>query len=405
MGSVKRTLTSRGWSLAGAALAMLMGARVLGVVELAMLAAAAGVAIFVAVVRVRRHKVRLEAQRSLRPLRAEAGAMARADLVLTNPGERTSRVLAVTDSFDGGRRVARFLVPPMARGESTEAAYRLPTNRRGVYSVGPLVASVTDPFGLAETSVTLCENERFIVYPRIEQVLPMPGSANREARMGSRQASQVPVGMDFRGLREYEVGDDLRRVHWRSTARTGELMLRQDEMPWETRSTILLDTRPAAHQAESFERAVEIAASLATAMCVGRRMVRFVTTGGMEIVSTGRDRYPNIMDYLAETKPESQNRFSGVIDSLRRMGGGAPVAAITANISGDDLNALGALRARCNLVMIVNLRPSAYGGSGGGNAPAGVPGAVLVPVSSTIAFRDSWNEAVMTCQRSAAVHS
>ena len=405
MGSVKRTLTSRGWSLAGAALAMLMGARVLGVVELAMLAAAAGVAIVVAVVRVRRHRVRFEAHRALRPVRAEAGAMARADLVLTNRGERTSRVLAVTDSFDGGRRVARFLVPPMARGESTEAAYRLPTSRRGVYSVGPLVASVTDPFGLAETSVTLSENERFIVYPRIEQVLPMPGSANREARMGSRQASQVPVGMDFRGLREYEVGDDLRRVHWRSTARTGELMLRQDEMPWETRSTILLDTRPAAHHAESFERAVEIAASLATAMCTGRRMVRFLTTGGVEIVSTGRDRYPNIMDYLAEAKPESQNRFSGVVDSLRRTGSGAPVAAITANISGDDLKALGALRARCSLVMIVNLRPSAYGGSGNGSAPVTAPGAVLVPVSSTIPFRDSWNEAVMSCQRSAAVRS
>lgn len=382
-----------------------MGARVLGVVELAMLSAAAGVAIVVAVVRVRRHRVQLGAQRSLRPIRAEAGAMARADLVLTNLGERNSRLLAVTDSFDGGQRVARFLVPPMATGERTEAAYRLPTNRRGVYSVGPLVASVTDPFGLAETSITLCENERFIVYPRIEQVLAMPGSANREARMGSRHASQVPVGMDFRGLREYEMGDDLRRVHWRSTARTGELMLRQDEMPWETRSTILLDTRPAAHHAESFERAVEIAASLATAMCTGRRMVRFVTTGGIEIVSTGRDRYPTVMDYLAEAKPESPNRFSAVVDSLRRTGGGAPVAAVTANISAEDLKVLGALRARCGLVMIVQLQPSAYGGSGNGKVPGSVPGAVLVPVSATIGFRDSWNEAVMSCQRSAAVRS
>jgi uncharacterized protein (DUF58 family) len=223
--------------------------------------------------------------------------------------------------------------------------------------------------------------------------------------MGSRQASQVPAGMDFRGLREYEVGDDLRRVHWRSTARTGDLMLRQDEMPWETRSTILLDTRPASHQAESFERAVEIAASLANAMCTGRRMVRFMTTGGVEIVSTGRDKFPAIMDYLAETRPESQNRFSGVIDILRRMGAGAPVAAVTANISADDLNALGALRVRCSLVMIVNLRPSAYGGSGGGNLPASVPGAVMVPVSSTSGFVNSWNEAVMSCQRNAAVRS
>src|SRR5438105_13844791 len=102
----------------------------------------------------------------------------------------------------------------------------------------------------------------------------MPGAASREARMGSMQASRVPVGIDFFALREYEMGDDLRRVHWRSTARTGELMLRQDEMPWESRATILLDNRPSTHSGDSFERAVEAAASIATAMCQGRRQTR-----------------------------------------------------------------------------------------------------------------------------------
>ena len=136
--------------------------------------------------------------------------------------------------------------------------------------------------------------------------------------MGSRQASRVPVGLDFFGLREYEVGDDLRRVHWRSTARTGELMLRQDEMPWEARSTILLDTRPSTHHGESFERAVEIAASLATAMCRGRRLVRFMTTGGVEIRSSGSDRYAQIMEYLAGASLETYVRWDQVMEGLRR---------------------------------------------------------------------------------------
>lgn len=383
---------------------MLVGSRVLGVVELAMLAAAAGVAIVVAVVRVRRHSLSFSVTRSLRPARAEAGTPARAELVLTNHGNRTSRVASVTDSFDGGRRVARFLVPPTAAGEHTEAAYRLPTSRRGIYPIGPLTLSITDSFGLAETAVTIGEPERFVVYPKVVSVLAIPGAANREARMGSRQASQVPVGMDFRGLREYEVGDDLRRVHWRSTARTGDLMLRQDEMPWEPRSAVVLDTRPATHHAESFERAVEVAASLVTAMCQGRRMVRFCTTGGTEIVSQGRDRYPQIMEYLADASPESGGSFAGLIDSLRRTGASGPVAAVVANASADDLSALGAMRARCGLVMVTVLRPSSYGGTDVGPAPV-ASGAVVVPVSATSPFRDAWNQAVISCQRSAAVPS
>ena len=70
------------------------------------------------------------------------------------------------------------------------------------------------------------------------------------------------LGDEFLTLREYEVGDDLRRVHWRSTARTGELMIRQDEARWRSRAAVVLDVRPGAHDAASFEVAVEAAASV-----------------------------------------------------------------------------------------------------------------------------------------------
>ncbi len=385
-------------------MALLAGARVLGVVELAMLAAAALVAVVFAVLRVRRRGLVVTAQRSLRPARAEAGATARADLSVTNRGQRSTGVLSAVDQFDGGRRVARFLVPPMGKGESAEAAYRLPTGRRGVYTVGPLTLSITDAFGVAEASVSAAGTDRFVVYPKVTEVLPLPGSSSREARMGSAQASRVPIGMDFFGLREYQVGDDLRRVHWRSTARTGELMLRQDEMPWEARSTILLDTRRATHQGESFERAVEVAASLATANCRGRRQLRFLTTGGIDIRSAGTERYPTIMEFLAEVEPEGTDHFDGVVDSLRRTGAGGPLAVVVANSSRRDLTAIGALRARSGLVVIALIRPSAYGAVDVGDSPA-VPGGLMVPISSTSPFRESWNQAVISCRRSAAVRS
>ncbi len=400
---MRPSLTNRGWSLVGAAVALLVGARVLGVVELAMLAAAAFVAVAVAIIRLRRHKIVLVATRSLQPARAEAGTPGRADLALRNDGGRASGVLSATDAFDGGRRVARFLVPPLARGETAEAAYRLPTGRRGIYVVGPLTVSVTDTFGVAEATITATGTDRFVVYPRVEQVLPLPGSSSQEARVGSFQASRVPIGLDFFGLREYEVGDDLRRVHWRSTARTGELMLRQDEMPWESRTTVLFDTRPATHTTESFERAVEVVASLVTAHCRGRRHLRFLTTSGIEIRSAGKERYPQIMEYLAEVAPEGADRFTSVIDNLRRAGVGGPLAAVVANAGKADLIALGALGAR-NLVALALLRPSAYGGVDSGSPPA-VPGALVVPISAGSPFRNAWNQAVITCQRSATVRS
>ena len=400
---LRPSLTNRGWSLCGAAAALLVGARVLGVEELAMLAAAAFLVVVVAVVRVRRHALRISAERVLRPARAEAGANARADLTVMNLGTRTTPVLGATDAFDGGRRVARFLVPPLAPGETADAAYRLPTTRRGIYTIGPLTLSVHDAFGVVQTNLTLAGDDRFVVYPRVDDVLPLPGAASREARMGSMQASRVPVGLDFFGLREYEVGDDLRRVHWRSTARTGELMLRQDEMPWESRTTILLDTRPSTHHGESFERAVEIAASLATAMCRGRRQVRFMTTGGLDIRSSGGDRYPQIMEYLAGASLETYVRWDQVMERLRRAGDG-PLAAVVANAERSDLAALGGLRPRLGLVVLVAIRPSAYGGVDLGAAPA-APGALVVPVSANSPFKTAWNQAVVTCQRGATVRS
>jgi uncharacterized protein (DUF58 family) len=400
---VRPTLTNRGWSLCGAAAALLVGARVLGVEELAMLAAACFLVVVVAFIKGRRHALRLSAERVLRPTRAEAGEAARADLTLMNLGRRSTPVLAAVDSFDTGRRVARFLVPPLAPGETADAAYRLPTARRGIYTVGPLKLSVHDAFGVVETGITLAGEDKFVVYPKVEDVLPLPGAASREARMGAMQASRVPVGLDFFGLREYEVGDDLRRVHWRSTARTGELMLRQDEMPWEARSTILLDTRPSTHHGESFERAVEMAASLATAMCRGRRQVRFMTTGGIDIRSAGGDRYPQIMEYLAGASLETYVRWDQVMEGLRRTAEG-PLAAIVADVERTDFVALGALRARLGLIFICAIRPSAYGEVDVNPVPA-APGGLVVPVSSTSPFKSAWNQAMVTCQRGAPVRS
>jgi uncharacterized protein (DUF58 family) len=391
---VTAALTPRGKALLLAAAVLVLAARLLGTVELAGLAVAALVALALALARVRGESVSLRS-RVLEPARAPVGSSARARIRLANLGARPTRAVTAVDACD--RDVARFLVPPLLPGETAEAEYPLPTRRRGIHLIGPLSLSVADPFGLVEARSVVAGEERFVVHPRIEPVLPPPGWSALDARVGSLHASHVPVGLDFFALRPYEAGDDIRRIHWRTTARMGELMLRQDEVPWESAATVLLDTRAAAHRGASFERAVEVAASLASSLVRSGRRMRFLTTGGFELGTGGRAPWPVLMEYLAVVAPERTDRFAEVLEGLRRRPSGT-LAAVVVEPRPSELAALGGLRSRLGLVMVAALRPSSYRGHNDGPLPA-APGAVVVPVTRSTPFAVAWNQAVLSCRR------
>jgi uncharacterized protein (DUF58 family) len=364
----------------------------LGAVELAGLAAGAVVAVGLAVARVRGQAVTYEVVRSLEPGRVEVGGPAQARLRFTNTAGRPARHLTVAvDGFDGGRGAARCLVPPLAPGEVAEATYDLPTVHRSVVTVGPLLLSVTDPLGLAEVTTVAAGDDRLVVHPRIEALLPGPGATAHEARLGAQHASRVPVGLDFFTLREYEVGDDLRRVHWRSTARVGDLMLRQDELPWEQVATLLVDTRASAHTPESFERAMEVAASVAAAAVRDGRRLRFVTTGGFELEAITA-RWTVLLDHLAAATPEDHDRFPWAVDSLRRRPAG-PLVAVIGSARPVELAALAGLQLRSGVVMVADCSP------GGQAAP---PRAVVVRVPPGAALAPAWNQAILSCRRAEA---
>src|SRR5439155_1191309 len=134
------------------------------------------------------------------------------------------------------------------------AAYRLPTERRGVFALGPLEISRSDAFGLAATSTVAAPATQLTVYPHIDVIAPLPHTIGHDPYAGTDHPNALGnLGEDFYALRPYELGDDLRRVHWKSTARADELMIRQDEMPWQGRVTVLLDHRRRAHSAETLE--------------------------------------------------------------------------------------------------------------------------------------------------------
>lgn len=389
-------LTTRGWTLAAAAVGLYAGSRALGTVELAMLAAGAATALALAALFAVRGRADIRARRTLHPPRLHAGVTARAEIELNNRGPRATPILAVTDTFTG-RREARFGVPPVPPGESARGGFRLPTGRRGVYEVGPLQVSVTDPLGLVRRPVATADAQPVTVFPRIESVRSLPLTVGRDLVGGSvADFARSRSGDEFHGLREYAIGDDLRRVHWRSTARLGELMIKEHDIPWQTRATLLIDDRRALHSAASFERLVEAAASMATALHAQGSIMRLVSSAGGETrFGVGHDHYGALMERLAVMARTDDERFERMVAHLHRQKGSGALVAFTGAASGADLTLLGALRRRFGFVAVVRFDVPAGASDATSDAASGAtPGVTLVDVTPNESFADAWHAAL-----------
>ena len=383
-------LTPRGWSLLGASVGLYVGGRILGLVQLAALAACAALLLAGAALWARTREVDLDAHRQVAE-RLQVGVVGRVDLVVTSRGSRTTPTVAVADAFDRGRRLARLLLPPLHTGESARAAYRIPTERRGRYFLGPLRISVSDPFGVARRSETLLGTDEVLVYPRLHEVPPPPeGGGDDLDRDAPRVRGRPDPGGDFLTLREYQPGDDLRRVHWRSTARRDELMVRQGELRRRAPAVVLLDVRPAAHDRRSFEIAVEACASIVAAIERAGRPVEVVTSAGAPIGTPGQRHLASVLDELAVIEPGGPNRF------LARRGRRTPaLVAIVGALGHDDLGALSVLVRGGGLLTLVATRA---------DATVQVPrrrDVLVAAVTPDVPFTIAWSDAVLRWQRSA----
>jgi uncharacterized protein (DUF58 family) len=399
-------LTRRGWLATTLAAGLLVVGRVLGILELYVLAVATATVVVGALVQVRLTRVHLTARRHLHPTRVFAGTDSRVELELANRGTRTTPVLLVRDPFDRGRRQARFLLGQLTPDTASRAAYRLPTDRRGVFGIGPLEVTNHDAFGLASTRQVVAEATELTVYPALDPIVALPQTQGHDPLAGADHPTALGiVGEDFYALRAYEMGDDLRRVHWPSTARLDELMIRQNEMPWQGRATVLLDTRARAHDGESIEVAVRAAASIVHACWRQGSLVRLVTTdGGDSSFAAGQAHVEAIMERLAVVQPTRGDRYGGVLGGLRRAGNaGALVAVLTAAVPTDDLDRLARLRGRFGTLALVLLERSAWD-LRHTDAPARPLPSVstLVRVSADQPFATAWNHAFATRRRSAA---
>ncbi|WP_028192810.1 DUF58 domain-containing protein [Salinispora pacifica] len=259
-------VTARGVGLFVAAAALLAAGFRFAYPELALLGAAGatagGYALAVAVWR-----PRLAVVRRAEPDRVGRGEPATMTVTVQNSGRLRSANLVAEDRC-GGVSVPVPVLRLRPRKDTT-ARYDVPTTRRGVVPVGPLRVTRRDPLGLVSLSRPYGETVPVWVHPRVHPLNVMPTGAGRSL---DGQVDSVPHGsITFDSLREYVVGDELRRVHWRTSARVGELMVRENVDTSLPRLVVLLDNRAVAHPqrsaglAESFEAACEAAASVLTA--------------------------------------------------------------------------------------------------------------------------------------------
>ena len=165
--------------------------------------------------------------------------------------------------------------------------YSLRTARRGVYNVGPLVAVAGDPIGLSRRETVVAQPFELLVHPAVEIVSDRPLTRMFEDPPIRPPVSKPwPSGLEFYGMREYVPGDDLRRIVWRATARTGKVMVREAEQGITDHITLILDTDRGSHSrdgegySESFETGIRAAASLGVKHLRDGYEVRCETNGG-----------------------------------------------------------------------------------------------------------------------------
>ncbi|WP_326735719.1 DUF58 domain-containing protein [Streptomyces sp. NBC_01022] len=323
-------LTTRGRSFLAAGVAAAVCAYVLGQGDLLRVGLLLAVLPLVCVTVLFRTRYRVAGTRRLSPSRVPAGAEARVHLRMDNVSRLPTGLLMLQDRvpYVLGPR-PRFVLDRVEAGGRREVSYRVRSDLRGCYPLGPLQLRLSDPFGMCELTRSFNAYDTLVVIPRTEPLPPVRLAGEATGYGEGRQRSLALAGEDDVIPRGYRHGDDLRRVHWRSTARYGELMVRREEQPQRARCTVLLDTRGTAYQGtgpdSAFEWAVSGAASTLVHMLERGFAVRLLTDDGTAVPGEGESGFAQdsaesaglMMDALAVVDHSDGGGLSRAYDVLR----------------------------------------------------------------------------------------
>ncbi|MFF1606734.1 DUF58 domain-containing protein [Amycolatopsis sp. NPDC058278] len=296
-------------------------------------------------------RLRIGATRTLRPQRVAVGGNGEVQLELWRSGRLPAGEILLEDGvpYALGSR-PRFVVERLPHDRRVALRYPLQPVLRGIQQVGPLRATITDPFGLCEFERELIGHSRLVVVPRVVPLWGLPSGAGIGVGDDGTVRLHAGQGEPDVIVRQYRQGDDLRKVHWRSTARRDEIMVRVEERPWRGGTTVLLDHRAAAHHgagpAASLEWAVAFAASAALHLRRSGHRVRLVSEHGVTLADTpgeGGDHYDHVvLDALAALQPAHQRDITLAGDPAE----GQELIAVLGTVSTEAVHELTQYRPR-----------------------------------------------------------
>jgi uncharacterized protein (DUF58 family) len=346
--------TTRASCLLAAGLTALVCGMVLGVTDLVRAGSLAIAVPVVAAIVVHRARVTIASRRNADPVRASLGSQVVIHLTVTNRSVLPSGALMLEDRLPDqltGR--ARFVLDGLAGRESRTVAYTMPPLPRGRYRAGPLRMRVVDPFGLIDITRSFTATSEFLVTPIVERLPLLTPPVSFDAGENAGSHSIGIHGADDASTREYRLGDDLRKIHWRSTARTGALMVRHEERPWQGQTTLLLDLRAGAHisapgaagsaesarERSSMEWAISAAASIGSHLIFAGRELGLID----DLPNPQRRHYPSsaaLVDHLTDVNAAVQADLTGLDGHLRLAARDSTVIALLGRLDRASLRML-----------------------------------------------------------------
>jgi len=349
--------TSTAWLLLVTGIISFIAGWRLGWVELFVVAAACGAAILLAIPFILGRST-LDLERIVNPTRVTVGDRALAEMRASNAGTRRSPGVIVEERIAGA--LTPIEIPELRSGQAAEFLYNLPTERRGVFDIGPATITRGDPLGLLRRSVGETGIEKLWVHPRTVPTKALASGFAKDLEGPTFDTS--PAGdIAFHAIREYEPGDDVRHIHWMSTARKGALMVRHYVDNRRPYVTAVVDPTISGERAHQFELAIEIAASLGVS-AISRETPASVRVG--ERLALGRAQPATATDLLDELSLASPSTNSSLekslADALAAEHGTSVLAIITAGRTVGDLLVLVEPFRRQAQVIVVNLHDGDY---------------------------------------------
>jgi uncharacterized protein (DUF58 family) len=334
-------LSARGWIVLGSGLFLWIAARMVGSPSLHIVAVGVTVLPVIAWIFVMLTRHRMAVVRRLSATKVPLGQRLTVDLEIENTSNSTTSFVLVEDRVPASLgRAARLVLTGLPGRNSQHVRYDVTCRSRGHFAIGPLSLSLSDPFALTRVRLDFAGRDQVVVFPEVEDLqhgLPSPFGAGR-GRSLTRHL--LPSGEEFYTMREYQLGDDLRRIHWPSVARRNRLMIRQDEASRRGVAAVFLDTRAGAlglAGEAGFERAVSAAASVGALLSRSGFTVRLATSESRPIAMTEEQ----LLERLAAISHTHSSSFSQALVTLRSIAGGdSTLVVVTAPPGAKEIAAL-----------------------------------------------------------------